>query len=167
MALHLRDFVLADKSIPSSLAWVPIGRNYLSWISPLDIDSVTVAGLQLHVGANLTLPDEAVRAQLEYHPPKGKSEQLVRVEWRPLADHNNKGRGPSEHRFKPFRQTHTHPFEMNWDEAKQRMRSGNLPIAISIQDVDSYEKFLDLCAAELRINNMSVVPLPPWHPRMI
>ena len=153
--------------IPSSHDWAVLPRDYLSWTRSLDIDDVTIAGLQIRVEAHNDHPDEFVRAQLEYQPPNGKREPLVRVEWRPLTQHNNKGKGPAEWRFKPFRSTHVHRFEMNWNEARGRMLSGNLPVAVPLQDIDSYDKFLDVCATELNIGNMSIIPVPPWNPRMI
>ena len=167
MPVDLKNLAEAKKVIPTSRSWVEVGRNYLEWVSPLDIDGVTVAGLQVRLAAFELVPDENVRAQIEHHPPKGKCEPMARVEWRPLAEHNNKGRGPIEHRFKPFRQTHVHRFDMNWDQQRQRLFSPNLPIALPIQDVDSYDKFLDICGVEFRITNMSIVPIPPWRPRML
>jgi hypothetical protein len=167
MSEDLRKLVDAMKDIPMVRSWGEPNRNYLSWVSPLDIDGVTVGGLQVRVEAHEHNPDEFVRAQLEYHPPKGKCEPLARVEWRPLSKHNNKGRGPEEYQFKPFRQTHVHRFDMNWDAELQRLLSPNLPIAVPIQDIDSFDKFLDICNIELKIRNMSIVPVPPWQPRIL
>lgn len=167
MSVDLRLFVDASKTIPISRGWAEIDRNYLSFVSPLDIDEVTVAGLQVRMGAFKLAENEDVRAQLEYHPLKGRPEPLCRLEWRPLSPHSNKGRGPLELRFKQFRQTHIHPFDLNWDASQNRLLSPNLPIAIPIQDVDSYDKFLDLCARHLKIRNMSIVPAPPWEARML
>lgn len=138
MAVELRSLVEAEKEIPGARSWIATARDYLSWISPLDIDGVTIEGIQVRVVVHEQLPNEAVRAQLEFRAPKGKTEPLVRIEWRPLSHHNNKGRGPKEWRFKPFRQTHVHRFDLNWHEEKQHLFSGNLPIAVPIQDVDSY-----------------------------
>ena len=103
MKIHLPDFVGSLKTIPSSKDWPSAVSHCLSWRSALDIDDVTVAGLQLRVEAHELLEDEAVRVQLEYHPPRGKCEPLARVEWRPLSDHNNKGRGPINLRFRSRR----------------------------------------------------------------
>ena len=167
MTVELQKLAEADKEIPGTPSWISMTRNYLSWISPLDIDGVTVEGLQVRVEAHEQLANEAVRAQLEYRAPKGKTEPLARVEWKPLAGHNNKGRGPKDLRFRPFRQTHVHRFALNWDDERQRLFSGNLPIAIPIQGVDSYSSFLDICAVELRVKNMSLIPVPPWQERML
>ncbi len=166
MPPNLLRYADAPKTIPVSLDWDEINRS-LVWLSPLDIDGVTIAGLQLRMTAKLHLPDESVMAQLEYHPPKGKPQQLVRAEWRPLSPHNNKNRGPEEWRMREFRRTHVHRFSDNWFEAEDRMRGNNLPIAIPIQDIDSYNKFLDICREELNIENMSIAPLPPWRPTML
>jgi hypothetical protein len=167
MASELKSLVEADKSIPVLRGWTTTDRHYLSLVSPLDIDGVTIEGLQIRLGAHELSPNEAIRAQLEFHPPKGRCEPLCRLEWRPLTTHNNKGRGPPEFRFKPFRQTHVHPFDLNWDSQRNRLLSPNLPIAVPLQDVDSYNAFLDLCSRWLMIRNMSMVPSPPWQVRML
>lgn len=166
MSVDFPKFFKATKSIPVSHDWEEAERDYLKWVGPLDLDGVTVEGLQVRVTAHTQHPDEAVAVQLEYHPAAGRPEQLARVEWRPLRPHNNNNKGPDEWRLRAFRQTHIHRFEDNWLIAEQRMRTGNLPIAIPFQDLDSYEEFLDKCGKELNIENMSIVPLPPWHPRM-
>lgn len=166
MSIHLKELAASKKSIPLFPDWDEEG-NSLSWISPLDMDGVTVEGLQIRMTAHLLLPDEAVVAQPEFRPPAVRSQQLIRVEWKPLRPHNNKNRGPSEWRLKQFRCTHEHRFEDNWHEPDNRMLAGNLPIAVPIQDVDSYKKFLDICCKSLNVENMSLVPLPPWRPRML
>jgi hypothetical protein len=167
MTVDLRAFVLADKLVPVSRGWEQDERDYLSWVSPLDVDGVTTAGLRVRIRAHELRPNEAVCVQLEYFSPGGKSEGLARVEWKPLRPHNNKGKGPPEFQFKPFRKTHAHRFDMNWNDNAGRLFTGNLPVAIPIQDVDSFEKFLDICAIELKILNLSIVPMPPWHQRML
>lgn len=76
MPPNLPKYARALKAIPVSPDWDEITHS-LSWLSPLDIDGVTIAGLQLRMTAQLHLPDEALMAQLEYHPFKGKPQQLV------------------------------------------------------------------------------------------
>ena len=167
MLAELKTYVEAEKLIPSFHGWDVVRRDYLGWTSPLDIDGVTVAGLKVRAGAHELHPNEALVLQLEWQSPGGKTEQLVRVEWKPLGPHNNKGRGPPEHRFKPFRHTHVHRFAMNWSDVHQRLLARNLPIAVPIQDVDSFEEFLDIVAFETNIVNITKLPPPPWHRRML
>lgn len=168
MKSDLPYLVTAQKKIPLAKDWPVVEDSQaLSWRSPLEIDDVTIAGLFMRVEADAFLVEEAVRVQLEFHPARGKAEPLCRVEWRPLRVHNNKGRGPQDLRFMPFRATHVHPFGLNWVSGEGRMLAGNLPIAIPIQDVDSFEKFLDICGKILNIENMQLVPVPPWRPRML
>lgn len=167
MSAEFPHFATAIKRLTSSHDWEEIDHNYLSWVGPLDIDGVTILGLQVRLQAHILHPNEAVMAQLEYRPPGGRPQQLIRAEWRPLAPHNNKNRGPSEWKFRQFQQTHVHRFQDNWFPAEERMLNPNLPIAIPIQDVDSYAKFLDICVQELIIENMSIVPMPPWNSRML
>ena len=167
MSAEFPKFAKGQKTIPVSHDWAELDRHYVSWQSPLDLDGVTVAGLQVRLGANILHPNEEVRVQLEYHPAGGRCQPLARLEWKPLSGHNNKNKGPDEWKFKPFKQTHIHAFEDNWLTTEQRMLAGNLPIAIPIQELDSYEEFLDICGKRLNITNMSIVPAPPWNPRML
>ena len=166
MLVDLRHLTTSTKSIPSFHDWNEDGPD-LNWISPLDVDGVTLEGLRLRLKALATLPEEQVCAQLEFQQPGNRCQPLVRVEWRPLRGHSNKHIGPQEWRLKVFKQTHVHRFDDNWLQTEQRMRAGNLPVAVPIEDVDSYKKFLDICSLELKIANMPQMPLPPWHRRML
>jgi hypothetical protein len=167
MAHTLPQLHAATKIISASVSWSSARSPWLTWVSPLDIDDVTVLGLQVRVEAHADTANAAVRAQLEFRAPRGKPEPLCRVEWRPVRPHSNNARGPLEYRFKKISGTHVHKFELNWDETRGRLLSPNLPIAVPAQGVDSYEKFLDMCKSEFNVTNMAEVPLPPWQPRMI
>lgn len=164
MSQDFAGYVQSSKTILVPHDWDDSNRSMV-WTSALEVDGITVEGLQIRLSAQRELPDEAVMAQLEYRPPKGKPHQ--RAEWRPLSGHNNKGRGPPQHRYIEFRQTHIHRFDDNWLRSETRMLLGNLPIAIPIQDLDSYDKFLDFCAKEFNVANMAIVPVPPWRLTML
>jgi hypothetical protein len=166
MSQDFPGYVRSKKTIVVPHDWDDSDRSMV-WTSALDISGITVEGLQIRLTAQRELPDEAVMAQLAYRPPKGKPQQLTRAEWRPLSGHNNKGRGPPKYRLLEFRQTHIHRFDDNWVPSESRMFSGNLPIAIPVQDFDSYEKFLDFCAYEFNVLNMAIVPIPSWRPTML
>ena len=63
MPPNLPKYARALKAIPVSPDWDEITHS-LSWLSPLDIDGVTIAGLQLRMTAQLHLPDEAIPIRL-------------------------------------------------------------------------------------------------------
>jgi hypothetical protein len=94
---------------------------------------VTLAGVQLRMRAVRDLPERAVMMQLEYNPPKGRSERLFRIEWRPLSPHQNTARAPDPYKFAIIRGSHIHRFEHNYNAATDRMVRGNLPHAIPLQ----------------------------------
>ena len=126
MAFELPDIVAAEKTLATTGRWAvrdPRGNsNWLTFVAPLEIDGVTIAGLRLRGTAIISLPDEAVCFQLEYHRPRQHGSALARIEWRPLKGHNNKGLGPKEYRFIETKGCHYHPFDLNWNEASKQLR---------------------------------------------
>jgi hypothetical protein len=166
MHADLKALATSVKTIATIRDWDVLDDGWMEFISPLDIEGVTVLGLQLRMRARKSLPDECVIGQLECIGKRNKHEPLVRAEWRPLSGHNNKGKGPAELQFVQIDGTHLHPFDLNYDSISNTMVGANLPIAIPHQDIDSYHKFLDLCANSFKIGNMTSVPLPPWEPSL-
>jgi hypothetical protein len=169
MTPSIPDLFSRTKTLSGALEWVEGDREWLSLACPLDIEGVTVAGLHLRMRAIKIYADEGVRAQLEYRAVRGKNEPICRIEWRPAKAHNNKGKGkgPSELRFKLIKGSHIHPFELNWGQDLMATKKGLLPIALPKQQaLDSYEEFLVYSGRELRIENMHLIPKPPWEPEM-
>jgi hypothetical protein len=84
------------KSFPLKPQWKDRGNGWLVLISPLDIDGVTIEGLNFRAAAKTDRPDESVTFQLEYLPRrKGvKGGPMARIEWLPIRPHNNKFVGP-------------------------------------------------------------------------
>lgn len=164
MHADLKALAESEKTIVIFRDWIVLSDGWMEFISPLDIDGVTISGLQVRVKAKKDLPDENVVAQLECIGKKNKHEPLARAEWRPLSGHNNKGKGPPELQYTQIEGSHHHPFELNFDAISNAMLRPNLPIAIPNQDIDSYVEFLDFCAQCFKIGNMTSVPSPPWEP---
>lgn len=138
--------------------------EWLVLVSPLDIDGVTVEGLQFRATALLVRRDESITFQLEYFPrrrqPKGGP--MERIEWRPLRGHNNKLIGPLEHRNKLQRGSHHHEFRLNWEHSKTAVRKGDLPLSVPIQPEPSYDEILVFVGKAFRISPIDWVPPPPW-----
>ena len=113
-------------------------------------------------------PDRAVMIQLEYNPPKGKNERLIRIEWRPLTSHTNNNRAPEPYRLMIIHTSHIHRFEYNYYEAGNRMIRGNLPHAVPLEpDPADFKELLEVGAKELKIADLSGVTTPPWQARMV
>jgi hypothetical protein len=172
MLVELPEIFAASKTLSGTGHWAERDprriANSLTFVAPLEIDGVTVAGLRLRGTALKNLPDEAVCFQLEYHQPRQHGSALARVEWRPLRGHNNKGLGPPEFRFIEIRSSHHHPFELNWRNAAKQLRRGNLPIAVPIgQSLQSFVELLAFVGKEFRIKGIEDVPLPEWTPNLL
>lgn len=167
MSVNLKEYFEAEKLLSRHPGWIPADRNSLKLSCPLDIDGVTVAGLELCVYALAELPNEEVCVQLQYMPPKTRSFPFCRIDWNPFRGHYNKGKGPEELKFIKFKSTHIHPFDLNFDEQSGKMIDLSLPIAIPLQENPSnFQELLALVAKELKISNMDWVPTPPWQPRL-
>jgi len=158
----LPKLVEASKAIAGKPQWHAPDSTWLRLTAALDIDGGTVEGLELRGGATQTLPDRAVRFQLQYTPPRGPCTPLVRVEWRPLAPHTNPNIG--EHPLMRIAGSHVHPFDLNWLTEFGRMRGGNLVTARPLNpDPASYEEFLALVGKECRISGLERLEKPTWR----
>ncbi len=164
MSSHLPSLFEAQKSFPIRPAWKERDRDSLVLVSPLDIDSVTINGLQFRATAVRTRPDESVTFQLEYFPvrrsPKGGP--LARVEWRPLRPHNNKMAGPVEYRNVLQKGSHIHGFRLNWDHNNSIIHKGQLPLAIPLEPEPSYDEVLAFVGKAFRNSNIEWALPPPW-----
>lgn len=65
-------------------------------------------------------------------------------------------------------QTETLPFDLNYVVHRARMRKGDLPIAIPIeQEIATYNDLLDFLGKEFRIKNMHLLGPPKWQGQMV
>lgn len=166
--MDLPTLVRAEKRIPGNVQWVLRDPRWLALTASVDIDGVTVAGLSIRGKALLSYPEGAVTLQLQFQAARGKAQHLVRAEWKPIKPHTNSGRGPADWRFKSIPGSHIHRFDDNYLEHEHRMYAGAQQSAVPLPEiVDSYERFLEFCGKEFRVNNMDVLPAPPWQPRML
>jgi hypothetical protein len=168
MALDLSTLVESEKTLPFQPDWAERDSEGLVIVCPLEIAGVTIEGLQFHATAKKRLPDEMVTFQIEYHPPGELGGPLCRLEWRPLSNHNNKGRGPVEWQNRLIVGCHHHRFDLNLEYAEKELRQGNLPIAVPLASSPStFDGLLVLVKKEFRVNNIELVEVPPWEPTLV
>lgn len=165
MSVDLRALVEAPKVLPVRPAWEKTDSTWFCLNAALDLKSgESVQGLELRGGALQSLPDKAVRFQLQYYPPKGQCIPLVRVEWRPLAPHTNPANCAEDLKLLKIPGSHIHGFDMNWLADLDRMRTRNLPVAKPlITDPSSFTELLELLGKELRIEGLDKIEPPPWR----
>jgi len=106
--------------------------------------------------------------QLELHPPGEIGGPLCRLEWRPLAGHNNRGRGPKEWQHKQMVGCHHHTFDLNQRYASKDVAKGLLPLAIPLENSPTnFGGVLVLVKKEFRISNIEWIEPPPWEPSLV
>lgn len=158
------DIFTAAKNLPLVPGWEADESGKLSFCAPLDLEWVTYEGLFLRASAMQVLPERDVTFQLEHRPAGERDGQLARMDWRPVHEHNNKGRGPPEYRFKVQLDTHYHRFDLNYSAASDSMLQSNLPIATPVEQIiNDYNSLLDYMADAFNIRNLRELPPPPWR----
>jgi hypothetical protein len=168
LVVTLEEIVEAEKSLSGVQKWIRKEPNQLSMVCALEVDGITMASVQLRMRALEEEPDRAVMIQLEYNPPKGRGERLVRVEWRPLSPHTNNNKAPEPYRLAVLGSSHIHRFGDNYHKPEGRMLRGNLPHAIPLEpDLPSFSELLTFTSKELNILNLNRVATPPWQTRMV
>ncbi|WP_256807137.1 hypothetical protein [Bradyrhizobium sp. Bra64] len=164
MALDFPGMMAAEKTLSGRPKWEQSDSVWFCLTGSLEIDGVTIPGLELRGGACQNLPDRAVRFQVQYQPARGPCSHLSRAEWRPMGVHTNKAIGPPELQMLRISETHIHEFEHNWLPDEGRMRVGNLPVARPIRpDLQSFEEFLVFIGEAFRISGMQKVERPGWQ----
>lgn len=152
MQRTLREIFLAKKHLAQTPVWRAEGRSFALSV-PLEVDEITIEGLQLRGKARPNAPDSDVMLQLQIHPAGRRAIHLDRVCWKPRHAHNNGPDGPKEWRFREFHCSHRHHFDLNWKVQLDEMESGNLPIAVPLEhDPERFEDLLALIDSWFRIN---------------
>jgi hypothetical protein len=141
----------------------------MEFLAPLDIDGVTVAELALRGIVWNPRPDQDLMLQLETGIPGARSRTpLVRLDWKPLSPFHRNLKGPPGLKRLIIIGTHEHPFEANWLDDMQRMRTGNLPIAQQISvPLQTFSDVLDYAKILFRISDIRSIPVPPWAPKLL
>lgn len=142
--------------------WQATDSTHLRLTCALEVNGMTVEGLELRGGALQTRPDRAVSFHLQLYPAKGPCTPLTRVDWNPLTTHTNPNVGNLP--MLRINGSHIHSFDLNWLPEFGRMRSGNLPVARPVNaNPRTYEELLVLVGKECRINGLCRVEAPPWR----
>ncbi|MEY9147640.1 hypothetical protein ABIF00_005624 [Bradyrhizobium elkanii] len=164
--MPLPELVNTSKSLAVTPVWaVPDERDGYTWFQvPLSIDGVVEAGLTLGAGAYANIPDRHVTFELAVDGPKRT--RLIRLDWRSLkgghSNHRRKCSGALSGLRVPA--THLHSFEANFDDKRGRMKSGKLPCAEPVkEDLPTFEEVRRFVGTSFRINNIELVPVPPWE----
>lgn len=164
MYVDLSILYAANKSFPSALNWQFRDNDWMAFVSPLDVDGVTIEGFRFRATANRMRPDEHVTFQLEYLPPRRhpKGGAIARVDWKPLTAHNNKMVGPDQYKNVIQRCTHHHEFWLNWQHSEKSVWKGNLEISVPVEPEQSFEEIVAFVGKEFKISNIEWLPTPPW-----
>lgn len=152
----------AEKTLAQVPTWRLDGRSFVL-SAPLDVGGVTFEGLELRGRASCALPQRDVTLQLQYHPPTGPKYLLERLDWRPLKMHNNRAKGPPAYRNRPFRDSHVHPFELNWLADFERMRVRPLAVPLD-REPPSFAEFVAVAEVRFRIQSLATsLGQPSWQ----
>ncbi len=139
--------------------------GYMWFDVPLEIDGITVAGLNLHGGCYERHPQKHVTFELRIgRSPGRKCLPLIRMCWRSLqGGHSNPRLGTSEWAGIRVSDTHLHSFELNWLPEEVRMRGQNLRIAREIDEqLDTFSAVKRFVGINFNINNIDLVTNPNW-----
>jgi hypothetical protein len=159
----LEYMLYARKELTVVTGWTPSGRG-VSLVSSFDIDGVTQEGARFRATALPAFPDRNVVLQLEFHPPTGRGGTFVRIEWRPLRAHSNRGLGPPKYRFRLIGGSQLHSFELNKALGFSMMVRDNLPIAIPLEpEPPDFVTFLNVAGKLFHIIDLDRIPFPPWQ----
>ena len=166
--MKLPDIHAAEKTSQGPCSWVEADNQRLRLVTALEIGNVVIEGLLLRGLAYKDRPDEAVMFQLECdHDPARRDRPIDRIDWRPLQNHMNRGRGPKRLQYKLIEGSHHHSFKLNWLGNEGRMLHNNLPIAEPIDpDLQTYAELVDFVKKCFRIRNLEL-PSPPWEARLL
>jgi hypothetical protein len=165
--MQFPDLVASRKEIASFPGWSePEPETDSMWfIAPLSMGGVIAEAFALHGLCMKHVPDRHVIFELKAMGRRGKKVSIARYEWRSLREgHTNSRRKGSTVSGQRVSATHYHSFDLNWLPAEHRMRSGNLPMAQSVeQEPVSFESLIEEVGKLFRINNMTVVLPPKWE----
>ena len=165
MASPFDTLVYGWKDIANAVEWsspADLEDGHIQFLVPLEIEGITIAEFSLRGGAYEQHVDKALMFQLEIGSPGVRTRTpLIRIDWQPL---NPIHKNPDKVIISG---SHVHPFEANWLESDQRMRTGNLPVAEKMSEIHTFTDLLDFAKILFRINNIDDIPVPEWSPKLI
>ena len=152
----------ATKTIPVKPHWDSTDSTWFRLTGSLDIDGVTIGGLELRGQALRSVPDRAVCFQLQHFPAKGTTMVLSRVEWHPVRPHTNPKAGPDHLQLQRFHCSHIHRFEDNWLPKQDRTRAGIKVAEPLVPDPTTFQELLMLVGKEFNISGIDKIEAPSW-----
>ena len=161
--VDLRALMETPKTVAIKPVWDAPDSIWFKCTVALDIDGVTVPGLELRGTAGQTLPDRSVSFHLQHHPPREECVHLARVDWRPLGSHTNPESGPRKLRLLRVEGSHIHGFDNNWLADSERLRM-SIPVAELLDpDPASFEELVARVGKEFRIRGLDRLERPNWR----
>lgn len=165
LVARLTTFIEAEKTLSGPVDWVPDHSN-LRFAIALDIDGITEAGMLLHGRARFFPPERDITLGLSWKDPSGQGGNFERLDWRPIHAHNNKGLGPTEHRFILIEGIHRHCLAANAALAMgmRRAMAERLPVAMPVEpDPPDWSSLLALAAHFWNLQGIVHISPPPWQ----
>lgn len=97
------------------------------------------------------------------HPELSRPVRIIPVEWRPLHPHDNRGRGPPEHRFRTLTDR-WHPFDINAPLGIDVFLQAAVGIAVPLpREIANFSEYCNLCAELWNCPDVRLVPAPEWR----
>jgi hypothetical protein len=161
MSMGLAELLEAEKRIRPVPTWRS-DNGAIRWKAPLIIGGAVVEGFTLHARCLASEAGRDVSFTLDRSVTGQPSVRIDRVDWRPIHRHNNNGIGPDHLRFKIIEESHRHNYYENLT-SDGKMRSGNLPVAIPIEEkLETFQSLVDFVAEIYKIEDLKLLMPPPW-----
>ena len=143
----------------------PDSDGVTRFLVSLSFEGILEAGLNLSGVALADFPKMNTTFELFASDQRGRSVRLMRMDWRSLrGGHKNTRRPTGSTLPRRTDPTHFHSFDLNWNPSTKRMRGRRLPLAQNIdEDLQSFEALRGWTGNAFRINNIDLVPSPPWR----
>ena len=166
MPVDVPAFFASSKSLTADLNWVVTPERH-SFEAPLEVDGMSLAGARVRGTVRPGVAQPAVMLQLELISSSNRVGGLDRLDWHPIHVHDNQGKGPLHLRFVKQNYSHHHQFELNWLETEQRLRAGNLPIAIPFEHpLSSINQVFEFAEQYFKISGLGRHQMPEWQEDM-
>lgn len=164
----LRDLFRSQKTLPYAPQWTDAeGEDAYTRVHvTLEVHGVVDTGVTLSGGAYVRFPDQHVTFEIAVRDYDGTRRiRLARVDWRDRKGGHSNPRGcAGTWSGRRVPETHHHAFDLNFVAAEGRMRRGKLPCAEPVPEpLTSFEALRTFVGRCFNINNMDVVPPPPWE----
>lgn len=161
----LSELFEAQKTLAVTPGWQEVASGRLTLVAPLEIDGVTIEGMQLRGRARKNLVDQNVSFQLECHTVSVRGGQMARIDWRPLRPHINPPKGAHADLIRVrVAGSQIHSFERHYMPERNNIRQRNLPWAEPLgTEPSNFQELLAVVGDRFRITGLEVIAAPPWE----